>query len=182
MISRVSIIARTLVVAAAALALLIVGLNQASAYDEAVSTGKSSAQTTPGDGDPIIQASERISIPYGFDSALRLANDGANVIASGEGACTGGETITIAFTVTQASTGASATGAWNGDCTGELQSWTKVATATAGANFAVGPAQTDAFAETRDAGDNVTDTQPWSPTVTLVTARLYLPLIARPAN
>ena len=179
MCSRVSFIVRALVIAAAGFGLLVVGLSQADAIGVGVAAGEMTAQTEPGDEGPIIQATERISIPFGFSAGLPLSNDGASVVALGEGGCTDGETITIAFTITQASSGGTVTGLWNGDCSGELQTWTKVATATPSPNFTAGPAVACAFAETFADG-SVTDTQDWCDDVVLASPRNYLPIIRKP--
>ena len=85
MYSRVSFVVRTLVVATAGFALLLVGLSQASAAEEGMAAAGNAAQTEADDGEPIIRATARISIPYGFDLALPLMNDGDSVVASGEG-------------------------------------------------------------------------------------------------
>ena len=189
MCSRVSFIVRALVIAAAGFALLVVGLSQANAVGAGVAAGQVVAGqvvagqvvalTEPGQEGPIIQATERISIPFGFSAGLPLSNDGASVVALGEGGCTDGETITIAFTITQASSGGTVTGLWNGDCSGELQTWTNVATATPSPNFSAGPAVACAFAETFADG-SVTDTQVWCDDVVLTSPRNFLPIIRKP--
>lgn len=177
MSSRVSMLARTLIVAVVAIALLLVGLSQVQAEQPGVNGGDGIAQT---DG-PGIQATERISIPYGFNGDLLLGFNNAAVVASGEGACDDGETITIAYTVTQAASSTTAMGVWNGDCTGGVQTWTSAANATPGYNFTAGPAEACAFAETFDAQDKVTDSQDWCNPVTLTTTQsVFLPYIDKP--
>lgn len=177
--SRTSFVARALIIAAAAVALLLGGLSQADADENRMAAEGRTAQAVPGDG-PVIQATERISIPYGFDPTLPLSNDGDSIVASGVGACTDGEDITIAFTVTQSTSGATATGAWNGDCTGELQTWTGEATlATSSPTFTGGEAEACASAETRDTG-SVTDTQDWCDPVVLTTETVFVPVVRKP--
>jgi hypothetical protein len=180
MSTRVSLVIRTLVVTVAAFALLLVGLNQAQALEKGVAAGEQSAQTEAGDGGDDVRATERISIPYGFDSTLALSDTGDVVVASGVGACDAGQEITIAFTVTQSATGAMATGVWNGNCTGELQSWTKEGTlATPSPNFSGGEAEACAFAETF-AGTTVTDDQDWCDDVFLASENVFLPNVLNP--
>lgn len=180
MLYRVSFLVRTLVIAAAGLALLLVGLSQANAVEEGADAGERSAQTEAGDDGPIVQATERISIPYGFSPALPLRLDDGSVVATGEGACTADNDITIVFTVTQPSTGESVSGVWNGTCTGDLQTWTNSATATPSPNFTAGDAEACASAETRDDEDNVTDTQEWCDDVSLAPHQVFLPSAIKP--
>lgn len=177
MSSRVSMLTRTLIVAGAAIALLLVGLSQVQAEQQGLPAREEIAQT---DG-PGIQATERISIPYGFSGDLLLGFNNAVVVASGEGACSDGETITIAYTVTQVASSTAATGVWNGDCTGDLQTWTSAANATPGPNFTAGPAEACAFAQTFDDQDEATDSQDWCDPVTLTTTQgVFLPYITKP--
>lgn len=177
MSSRVSLIVRMLVVVAAALALLLMGTSQATAVEEGVAAGDRTAVDGTGGGS--IQATERISIPYGFSDILSLADDGGSIAASGQGACTADQAITIAFTVTQSTSGASVTGLWDGTCTGEVQTWTNTPAATPSPNFSAGAAEACAFAETRDDG-SVTDSQDWCDDVLLASHRLFLPHIHKP--
>lgn len=179
MSSRVSLIVRTLVVVTAGFALLVVGLSRATADEEGVAAGDRTAHTGSGAEGAIIQATHLISIPFGFNSILPLTDDGASVVASGEGGCTAGEAITIAFTVTQSTSGASASGLWNGACTGELQTWTSTSTPAPSPLFTVGAGEACAFAETR-AGDSVTGTQNWCNDVLLTWHRLFLPHVHKP--
>lgn len=178
--SRIAVLVRTVVVAVAGFVLLLVGLGQANAVEVGTSDGQEGVRAESGGEGPVIQAPELISIPYGFDATLPLTADGSAVVASGFGACTDGEEITIAFTITlSTTTGAQATGVWNGDCTGELQTWTGEGTfATPSPNVTVGPAEACAFAETRD-GDGVTDMQEWCDPVRLGEA-VFLPVIQTP--
>lgn len=175
--SRFSLIVRSMVVAVAAFALILVGLREASALGQETPADESGMQTQPeGDG-PIIQVTERISIPYGFDAALPLASDGSIAAVSGEGACTAGDSITITFVVTQTTSAASANGVWNGTCTGQLQRWIQTPTATPGPNFNAGEAVACATAQT--VGDEP-DTQEWCNTVFLAPYHNYLPHIQNP--
>ncbi|HSM57760.1 MAG TPA: hypothetical protein VK879_16525 [Candidatus Sulfomarinibacteraceae bacterium] len=182
MTSRVSFLVRTLIVAAAGFALLLVGLNQAAAVTEKTPAADSAAQPEAGDGGPVVQATERISIPFGFYATLPMTNSASSVVASGEGACTAGEEITITFTVTQSSSGASVDGVWNGVCTGALQTWTNAPTATPSPNaFVPGPAEACAFAETYDGEDpDPTATQSWCDPVLLGSSHIYLPVSMKP--
>lgn len=175
--SRFSLIVRSIVVAVAAFALLLVGLREASALAQGVVAHERGMQTEPeGDG-PIVQVTERISIPFGFDGALRLANDGSIAAVSGQGACTAGDSITITFVVTQTSSGAIANGVWNGECTGQRQTWTQAPTATPSPNFDSGEAVACATAQTL--GDEP-DTQEWCDPVFLAPYTVYLPHIQNP--
>lgn len=182
MTSRVSFLVRTLIVSAAGFALLLVGLNQVAAVTETAAVGNGAAQPAADDGGPVIQATERISIPYGFYATLPLTDGANSVVASGEGACTAGEDITITFTVTQSSSGASVDGVWNGVCTGALQTWTNAPTATPSPNaFVPGPAEACAFAETHDSEDpDPTATQDWCDPVLLGSSHIYLPISMKP--
>lgn len=174
---RFSLIVRSFVFAVAAFALLLVGLKEASALGQGVAVHERGMQTEPeGDG-PIVQVTERISIPFGFDAALQLAGDGSIAAVSGQGACTAGDSITITFVVTQTSSGATATGVWNGTCTGQLQTWTQAPTATPSPNFDAGEAVACATAETL--GDEP-DTQEWCDPVFVAPHTVYLPNIQKP--
>lgn len=175
--SRFSVILRASVVAVAGFALLLVGLKQTRAATQRVQGRGHSVRSTASDGVPAIQATERISIPYGFDAGLPISAGGAAVMVSGQGACTDGEAITIVYTVTQATSGGSVNGLWNGACTGQRQPWRSTATATPSPSFEVGPAQACAYAETHDDDDTVTSTQSWCDDVILVSPRVYLPLV-----
>ena len=181
--SRASFVGRTIVVAVAAFALLLVGLGRVNAVEKGAPAGASAAQADGGEEGRGIQATERISIPYGFQIQTPLPSPGEPITVSGFGACTDGESITIAFSVTQSSTGATATGEWNGDCTGEIQTWTSEGTlATPSPNFSGGLAEGCAFAETRD-GEDVTDTQSWCDPVILTNEALekvFAPVVVRP--
>ncbi|MDX1686445.1 MAG: hypothetical protein R3248_00545 [Candidatus Promineifilaceae bacterium] len=129
------------------------------------------------DGGREIQATERISIPYGFTSTLPISIDGQGVQAIGHGGCTENEAVTVAVTVTQSTTGAVATGEWQGTCTGELQHWRVDATLVSGNAFEAGAAEVCGVATTRSDGE-VTDTDEWCPEdgVTLIW-RAYVPTI-----
>lgn len=177
--SRTALVVRALVVATVGVALLLLGLGHATAAEEHESDGNDTVQTDSDDGGRSVRATERISIPYGFDATLPLTDDGGSVVASGLGACTDGQSITISFTVTQSSTGATATGVWNGDCTGDVQTWTgEGATATPSPNLAGGTATACAFAETSDE-EGVTDAQEWCDPV-IVGEAVLMPVIQKP--
>lgn len=179
MSARVSLLIRALFIAGAGIALLLVGLEQANATVQEIAGGDAAAQDGSGGEEPIIQAGERISIPFGFNGALRLTDDNGSVVATGEGGCTADNEITIVFTVTQATSAQSIGGVWNGICTGQRQTWTNTPAATPSPNFVAGPAEACAFAETRDE-EGVTDTQAWCDPVLLTSDYVYLPLILKP--
>lgn len=178
MCSRFSFIARSLLISVAAIALLLVGLREASAIPEGVAVRQDSNQAEPAGDGPIVQVTERISIPFGFNAALPLAADSSLATVTGQGLCTADEEVTITFTVTQPSSGASANGVWNGICTGLLQTWIQAPTATPSPNFESGEAEACAFAETRS--DELTDTQDWCDPVFLASHQNFLPLIQSP--
>jgi hypothetical protein len=115
---------------------------------------------------PSIKASYRISIPFGFGTPLPILDQGQSVLTNGHGGCTAGEQVTVAVTVTQAATGAEATGGTQESCTGELQRWNAQVTLQSGGPFVAGEAQACGYAVTRD-GDEVTDTYPWCRDITL---------------
>lgn len=181
--SRVSLIGRTLLVAAAALAMLLVVLSRANPGMAGAPAADDVAQTEPADDGAGIQATELISIPYGFEVGQTLTDSGNAVVVSGVGACTDGQTITITFTVTQASTGATAAGEWNGDCTGALQTWMSEGTLTGTSpTLSAGLAEACAFAETRDGG-TVTGSQSWCDPIILNTEPLetvFGPAVLKP--
>lgn len=178
--SRSLLIVRLLALTAVGFALLLVGLSRANAVQEGPAGKTGTTATEDGDGGPIIQSTDRISIPYGFHAVLPLLNDGASVKVSGEGSCTpAGEPITIAVTLTQSLSGASATGTWNGTCTGERQVWTQVVTVTSGPNFSGGPAHGHAFATAPDI-DGEPATQDWESDVFLASSNVFLPIVQRP--
>lgn len=134
------------------------------------------AQSDAGeDGLPDIQAPQLISIPYGFDSPLGLVDDGEAIRVSGFGGCTAGQDVTVAMTITQSSTGAMASGEWNGTCTGQNQTWRQVIFAAGSPAFETGDADATGFTTTRDDGA-ITGTDIWTPTVQLVEP-LHLPTI-----
>lgn len=128
-----------------------------------------------------IHSTQRISIPYGFDTPLPVIDAGRKVVVSGHGGCTAGEQVTVAITVTQASGGAVATGQKEQVCSGELQTWSGIATAVSSSSFANGPAESCGLATTRDNG-YVTDTFAWCKDVDLValTQEIYLPAVLHP--
>ena len=167
------------------------GLLPNGAIELASASGSTNQQQTrpSGEGDqPVddhgqreIRATNRISIPYGFAATLPLGTDGQSVQAIGHGGCTENEEVTVAVTVTQSTTGALATGQWQGTCTGELQHWTVDAAIVSGGPFEAGAAGVCGIATTRSDGE-VTDTDEWCPEegVTLIW-RAYVPaILSRP--
>lgn len=175
--SRFSLIVRSIVIAVAAFALLLVGLREASALAQGVVAHEKGVQAKPDGDGPIVQVTERITIPYGFDAALPLAADGSIAAVSGQGACTAGDTITITFVVTQTSGGPSANGVWNGECMGQLQRWIQAPTATPSPNFDAGEAVACATAVT---SADEPDLQEWCDPVFLMPYHNYLPHIQAP--
>ncbi|MGD2048721.1 MAG: hypothetical protein PVH03_04465 [Chloroflexota bacterium] len=133
------------------------------------------------DRSPSIQATYRISIPYGFDTPLPVLADGREVVASGHGACTAGEQVTVAITVTQTTSGAVATGENQHTCTGQLQNWSSVVTVDTTSSLTAGPAEACGFATARD-GMDITDTFEWCKDVDLIelNQRVHLPAIIKP--
>lgn len=130
------------------------------------------------DNGTLIRSTRRISIPYGFDSPLPLDLAEQRIRASGEGACTAGEDVTIAVTITQAATGATAVGETVASCTGQVQRWSAIAAVQSGAAIAPGTAEACGVATTRQEGE-VTDTFEWCRDVALH-VRVYLPVVIRP--
>ena len=133
------------------------------------------------DGGISIQSTNLISIPYGFDTPLPVLNEGRDVIASGHGACTDNQEVTIAVTVTQTSSGAMATGETVQTCNGELQAWNAWATIDTSTLFETDPGEACGLATTRDNG-YVTDTFDWCKSVDLIRldSRVYLPIALAP--
>ena len=125
---------------------------------------------------PALKQRRRISIPYGFADTLPLS-DSDVVTASGHGACTAGEEVTVDVTITQTVGGYLASGSaqFQQTCTGQLQSWQVAVPADPGSNFVDGPATACGTAVTRDE-TGVTDTFDWCKVVRL-NWQLYLPLI-----
>jgi hypothetical protein len=109
---------------------------------------------------PGIRASRRISIPYGFAHVLPLRNGGQEVLVSGHGSCTLGETFTVAVTVTDVLS-TTAHGNVNDDCAGEatLLQWHLTATADSDP-LAVGDGEVCGFVQTFDTY-GATDSQQW---------------------
>lgn len=134
------------------------------------------AQGNDGHG-PEIMATNRISIPYGVEATLPLSTIGREILISGHGGCTENEEVTVELTVTQAATGATATGQTQQTCSGVLQQWQALATADTATAFDGGAAEVCGVATTRADG-YVTDTFEWCRDVTLIW-RSYLPLILR---
>lgn len=165
---------RAILVAVAGLTLLLVGTNQAAANEGGVTAVERNTESRIAPAD--IQVTERFSIPFGFEGNLTLTDNGDSVVATGEGACKDGEAITIAFTVTQSTSGGSVNGLWDGTCTGAVQTWTHLPEAMSSPKLSEGPATACAFAET-SANGGVTDTQDWCDPVTLVSNKLYLPRV-----
>jgi hypothetical protein len=127
---------------------------------------------------PAIRPSLRFSIPFGFASILPLRAGGQEVLVSGHGSCTEGETFTVAVTVTHQATGYAAHGDVAEACAGEavLQTWGLTATA-AGAALPRGAAETCGFAQTGD-GETITDEKTWCVDVRLGDYA-FLPMVAR---
>ena len=74
-------------------------------------------------------------------SKLQLLDDARGVVVVGHITCGEGQQFSVDVTVTQESTGASATGDTQGTCTGEhKQHWTAIATADGQASFEAGRA------------------------------------------
>jgi hypothetical protein len=93
---------------------------------------------------------------------------GHNVVVDGTTACTEGEIVEVRAVVTQASTGAEATGTVRARCVGvdTIQGWTIHAATRGSTAFESGDAHVDAWAETRSRGE-VTDTLQWERDVTI---------------
>lgn len=126
------------------------------------------------DGQIGIQATGRISIPFGIDPTLPLYDNGEEVLVNGHGGCTAGETVSVVITLTQ-TTGASAVGQTEETCTGVLQQWNLTATATA-TNLEPTEAEACGLAVTRSDGI-VTDTFDWCRDVAFASLHYYLPII-----
>jgi hypothetical protein len=133
------------------------------------------------DGGASIQSTNLISIPYGFDTPLPVLNEGRDVIASGHGACTDDQQVTVAVTVTQSSTGAVAIGEIVQTCTGELQTWSAWTTIDTSTLFVSDPGEACGLATTQENG-YVTDTYDWCKPVDLIRldSRVYLPITLVP--
>ena len=122
-----------------------------------------------------IQATRRISIPFGIAPTLFLYNDGEEVLVNGHGGCTANETVSVVITVTQ-TTGSSAVGQTDEICTGLLQRWHLTATVMAGAELEATEAEACGIAVTHLDG-LVTDSFEWCRDVILARPHYYLPLI-----
>ena len=120
-----------------------------------------------------IQATKRISIPFGIAPILPLHDSGEEVLVNGHGGCTAGQTVSVVVTVTQ-TTGASAVGQTEETCTGILQHWSL--TATAATNLQPTEAEACGVAVTRSDG-SVTDSFDWCRDVVLTLHRHHLPII-----
>jgi hypothetical protein len=129
------------------------------------------------DGGTGIQATTRISIPFGFQTPLPALHAGRDVLASGHGGCTADELVTVVVTVTQSSSGAVATGEHQWTCTGELQTWSLLVAANTSASFSSAAGQACGLATTRSGG-YVTDSFDWCKDVDLLRLdqQLYLPV------
>ena len=132
------------------------------------------AANNDADGQIGIQATGRISIPFGIAPVLPLYDGGEKVLVSGHGGCTAGQTVSVVVTVTQ-TTGASAVGQTDEICTGVLQQWNLMATATAATNLEATEAEACGVAVTRSDG-SITDTFDWCRDVALAWPH-FLPLI-----
>lgn len=177
--ARFSFVMQAFIVATTGIVLLFVGLRQVNAIEPGNGGGAFTVRAETVDNGPIIQATERISIPFGFNPALPLMNNGALVTAVGQGGCTAGEAVTIVFTVTQPSTSESVNGVWNGVCTGERQTWRETPAATPLPSFSPGTAEACAYAET-EGESGVSDTQTWCDDVILTPHWVYLPVVLKP--
>lgn len=122
-----------------------------------------------------IQATKRISIPFGIAPILPLHDSGEEVLVNGHGGCTAGQTVGVVVTVTQ-TTGASAVGQVEETCTGILQHWSLTATATTTTNLQPTEAEACGIAVTRSEG-SVTDSFDWCRDVVLTLHRHHLPII-----
>lgn len=146
-------------------------------------TAWDSEADAPADSDkePVIRATRRISIPFGFDTPQPVLADGRDVIASGHGGCTADQQVTVAVTITQSTSGAVATGEWINSCSGELQTWSLRVTAHTTSSFATAAAEACGLATTRE-GVYVTDTFDWCKDIDLIRLdqRAYVPLILVP--
>ena len=127
------------------------------------------------DGQIEIQATRRISIPFGIAPTLLLYDDGEKVLVNGHGGCTAGETVSVVITVTQ-TTGTSAVGQTDEICTGLLQQWHLTAAVTAGAELEATEAEACGVAVTHLDG-YVTDSFEWCRDVELAWPHYYLPII-----
>ncbi len=123
----------------------------------------------------VIQATNRISIPFGIAPILPLHGGGEKVFVNGHGGCAVGETVSVVVTVTQ-TTGASAVGQTEETCTGIQQYWSLTATATTATNLQPTDAEACGVAVTRLDG-SATDSFEWCRDVVLTLHNHYLPII-----
>ena len=94
-----------------------------------------------------------------IDPNGRLGRDGRVVVLTGPIECTRGDSLRVQLSVTQASTGASASGSTRLHCTGSLQQWT-ARLYTRGTSFEEGHSEVCASGLTRQAM-TITDTRQW---------------------
>lgn len=125
---------------------------------------------------PALRSSLRISIPYGFAANFPIRANGQDVLVEGHGSCTGGESFTVAVTVTHDATGNMARGELTEACAGEMirQEWQLTAVAVDEA-LPLGLAESCGLVQTKDGGA-VTDEQEWCVDVNLGDY-LFLPMI-----
>jgi hypothetical protein len=126
---------------------------------------------------PPLNSTQLISIPYGFDTPLPLDVDEQEIRASGVGACTSGQTVTILVTVTQELSSATASGEKMATCTGDEQPWWAIADIATGPEMQIGTAEACGLAITRQEGEE-TDRFEWCTDVNLRSFD-YLPLLVR---
>lgn len=186
---RIAAISSILLAAIAFLATVVTYMPQAQAQSDPASPAPAtsdlnrSLQTAPSSPvEPItagIRATDRISIPYGFQSTLPLIDDGQTVIARGHGGCTAGQQFTVDVTVTQGAYGVIGAGQTTGTCDGQLQTWHAMVQAYPGSSFSSGPAESCGTATTSDDGAQ-TDVFEWCKDVVLdpLDNELYLPITA----
>jgi hypothetical protein len=125
---------------------------------------------------PALRPSLRISIPYGFAASFPIRANGQDVLVEGHGSCTGGESFTVAVTVTHDATGNMARGELTEACAGETirQEWQLTAVAVGDA-LPLGLAESCGLVQTKDGGA-ITDEQEWCVDVYLGDY-LFLPMI-----
>ncbi len=91
-----------------------------------------------------------------FDRSATLIDRGHRVQVGGPIACPSGDTVQLRATVSQATTGAVASGSWLGRCTGRSRHWKTIASVTYGPSFTVGCGRGAGVAVIRRADQAVT--------------------------
>lgn len=125
-----------------------------------------------------IAATRMISVPFGFSETLLLNVDQQAVQVSGPGACAAGQQFTVAISITQSLSGATANGQVDGTCSGaDDQGFAGSASVTSGPPLALGAAQACGLATTSDSG-GMTDQMQWCRDVVLAMGT-YLPVVER---